>query len=153
MSHIEKCSVVITDLKALKPACETLGLTLSEGQKKFVGYYGAKNPCQHAIKVPGVSWEVGLLSADTEGNKVKGWTTAFDPFGTQGQTIASKLCKKHGEQYGQPVYKHKDGTHHCETLMNQYSLEVLKAKARAKGYQFKQTTVDGKIKLQVTLGN
>ena len=43
----------------------------------------------------------------------------------------------------------KDGKHQYEHLMNQYSLEVLKAKARLKGYQFQTTTVGGKLKLEV----
>ena len=150
MSHIEKCSVVITDLKALKAACDNLGCTFVEGQTHFTAYTG-QNPCEHAIKVPGTSWEVGLLSADTLGNKIKAWSPAYDPYErgydpthkNDGKAITDLLTKGVG----------KDGKHHFEKLMSQYSLEVLKAKARAKGYQYKESFVGGKLKLTVSLGN
>jgi len=167
MSHVEICAVVITDLPALKKACETLGVTFVEGQKTFKSWstqYGTgENHCEHAIKVPGTSWEVGLLKADTPANSdigsgvaesVKsggknGFSPAFDAYGTEGQAIASKLCK----QQPNGLYTHEDGKHYFETLMDQYSVEVLKSKARMKGWQFQQKTVNGVIKLEVKLPN
>ena len=147
MSHLEHSTVTITDLKALDAACKTLGITFVEGKKSFTSYGNAQHPCNHAITgFPGTNWEVGLLSADTNTNKIS-YSLAYDPYsyGTNnGHPITTKLCK----QQADGNYT-KDGKHQYEHLMNQYSLEVLKAKARLKGYQFQTTTVGGKLKLEV----
>ena len=142
MSHIETCAVLITDLKALRAACVRLGVTFSEGQKTFKAYY-PHNACAHAITgIAGTDWEVGLK--ETPVKKGSAFSPIFDTWGNQGLNIQKKFCKQKA-----------DGSYskNFEELANAYSLEVLKAKARAKGYTCQEKVVGGKLKLTVTLGN
>ncbi len=60
MSHLSKIELVIYDLASLKEACKSLGLTFCENQKTFTWYSG-KGQCDHAIKVPGARYEVGIV--------------------------------------------------------------------------------------------
>jgi hypothetical protein len=65
MSHITKLTLFIEDLDALEQACaEDLGLELVRGQKTHKAYFGNKNRCEHAIRVPGntQAYEIGLVS-------------------------------------------------------------------------------------------
>lgn len=154
MSHIETCSVVITDLKALKTACEKLGAVFKENQTTFkrwanASYAGAGvsqediNSVEHAIGVPGVDAEVGLALIKNSKAKMKSYKLLKD-FYSQGAGLQKKFCKQHA-----------NGTYSSdmEVLNQAYSIEVLKAKARAKGYTWQEKTVNGVTKLVVTLGN
>jgi hypothetical protein len=74
MSHIAKIEIEILDLMALKKACERLGLEFVEGQASYkwfgqsIGDYPLPEgftvadlgKCDHAIKVPGASYEIGV---------------------------------------------------------------------------------------------
>jgi len=142
MSHVETVKVTILDLKALKAACIRLGVEFREGQTTYawfgrsVGDYkipdgmtGADlGHCSHAIHVKGVEYEVGLV-AKKDGKP--GYTLAYDFWGP-GQGLLKKFGKTLGE------------------LVNAYTAEVLKAKARAKGYVVREESVAGKIKIYVT---
>lgn len=149
MSHIEKCAVAFTDLKALQKACETLGVKFVEGKKTFQAYFGANNPCEHAITaIPGTSYEVGLEAV--AGAKVPTWTAKADFFSHHGVAIKKAL----GTDQAAGKVVNGAVTHNLHGLANEYSVEVLKAKARSKGYQFRQVrNPNGQIKLVVTLGN
>ncbi len=59
MSHISKIEIKITDLEALRKACQRLGFSFLENKKSFVRYNGTSE-CDHAIQVPGARYEVGL---------------------------------------------------------------------------------------------
>ncbi len=59
MSHISKIEVQITDIQALKKACQRLGFSFLENKKCFVRYKGTSE-CDHAIQVPDARYEVGL---------------------------------------------------------------------------------------------
>ena len=76
MSHTVSIKVEFApDLKVLRAACESLGWTLLEGQKthKWYGRWMGDYPmpegfkaedlgkCAHAIRVPGASYEIGLV--------------------------------------------------------------------------------------------
>jgi hypothetical protein len=75
MSHVAKIELEITDLDALKAACQRLGLEFRCGQVVYAWYgeYMADYPlpegltakdlgkCDHAIRVPGASYEIGVL--------------------------------------------------------------------------------------------
>lgn len=146
MSHIESVNVVITDLTALKAACTRLGVEFLENKKTYnwfgrsVGDYPIPNgfaaedlgKCEHAIKVPGVRYEVGVVPLK-EG---KGYTLLYDFYGRSATHDGEKLKQKFG-----------DG---LTKLVDAYSLEALKAKARAKGYMSQEKTVNGKTHLVVT---
>ncbi len=76
MSHVTQIELKVKDLEALKAACKRLGLEFVENQTtyrwygRFVGDYplpeGLKQEdlgkCTHAIKVPGASYEIGVVN-------------------------------------------------------------------------------------------
>jgi len=64
MSHISKIELEVKDLEALKRACLRLGMNLIKGQKTFQ-WYGKPGSCDHAIKIPDASYEIGI--SKTEG--------------------------------------------------------------------------------------
>lgn len=146
MSHIETAKVIIKDLQALRAACERLGATLVEGQKTYKWYgFGnggdtlpaevptdALGTCDHAIRVPGVEYEVGLYRKK-DGS---GYIPLYDFWG--GPTRGGGLK----DRFGNGLTK----------LVDAYSVETLKAQARRKGYMTRETVrEDGKIQLQVTM--
>ncbi len=74
MSHIARIELEIYSLEELRRACKQLGLTFCEGQQTYE-WYGrwvgdAELPeglsvddlgkCDHAIKVPGATYEIGI---------------------------------------------------------------------------------------------
>ena len=60
MSHISKIELEVKDLRLLGQACTRLGLNLIRGQKTF-RWYGKDGQCDHAIKIPGANYEIGVL--------------------------------------------------------------------------------------------
>lgn len=77
MSHITKIAVAITSLQSLRDACTTLGFEFMEGQKQFVYYQGQKHKCDHAIRVPGATYEIGVVKQKdgTFGLETDFWST------------------------------------------------------------------------------
>ena len=146
MSNVESVNVQITDLKSLKAACERLGVEFRENQKTYtffgrsVGDYPLPagftaeelGKCEHAIHVPGVRYEIGVVPLKTG----KGYTLLYDFYGRSGHHDGEKLKDK----FGTGLTK----------LVDAYSLEALKAKARAKGYISSEKVVNGKTHLVVT---
>ena len=63
MSHISKIELEVKDLSALKQACRTLNLEFCAKQEQFQ-WYGQSSQCQHAIKVPGARYEIGVVKAN-----------------------------------------------------------------------------------------
>lgn len=141
MSHVESVKTVITDLNALKAACARMGVEYVENQKTYkwwghsVGDYPIPNgftkedlgKCDHVIRVPGVGYEVGVCKLKDR----PGYTMLYDFFG-QGQGLLTK--------FGQGLTK----------LVDNYSVEALKAKAKAKGYFTTEKTLpSGAIQLTV----
>jgi hypothetical protein len=75
MSHVSAVKLIIKDLEALKQACNNLGFDFIENQKtyKWFGSWVGDYPmpegfeekdlgkCDHAIRVPGCSYEVGVV--------------------------------------------------------------------------------------------
>jgi len=75
MSHVAQIKLEINDLQSLKKACSSLGWTWLEGQQtyKWYGSHVGDYPlpegftkedlgkCTHAIRVPGASYEVGVV--------------------------------------------------------------------------------------------
>jgi hypothetical protein len=167
MSHVETCKVAFKDLAAVKAACKALGVTFVEGKTHF-NWYGQHvgdypitkemsdagitkeniGQCAHVIQVPGTTWEVGLWPMK---NQPGSFLPVYDFYGGQGAVLQKALCK--GPGWPQTPKNYSGYSVGLEKLADHYSLEVLKAKARAKGYQFKETQVNGKIKLVVSLGN
>lgn len=61
MSHISKIELKVRDLGILGQACTRLGLKLIKGQQTFK-WYGQDAQCDHAIRVPGANYEIGVLN-------------------------------------------------------------------------------------------
>jgi ribosomal protein S17E len=153
MSHVETVNVVITDLKALDAACARLGVALVKDKTTYnwfgvsVGDYpvpaGFKaadlGKCEHAIQVPGAHYEIGVVPArNPDGTVAKGYTLLYDFYGSGGRHDGQKLQKK----FGTGLTK----------LVDAYSVEALKAKARASGYLTREVArADGKIELRVSV--
>ena len=60
MSHISKIELTVNDLSILGQACARLGLELIRAKKSFK-WYGKEAPCDHAIRVPGAEYEIGII--------------------------------------------------------------------------------------------
>ncbi|MFC1895414.1 DUF1257 domain-containing protein [Thermodesulfobacteriota bacterium] len=63
MSHISKIELEVRDLGILGQGCARLGLQLVKGQKTFK-WYGKDSQCDHTIKVPEASYEIGVTKRD-----------------------------------------------------------------------------------------
>jgi hypothetical protein len=80
MSHVSEIELKIKSMDALKAACKRLGLEFVEGQKtykwygRFMGDYKIPEwlkvedlgKCEHAIRVPGASYEIGIVEREGE---------------------------------------------------------------------------------------
>ena len=143
MSHVESVSTVLTDLKAVKAACARLGVEFREGQTTY-GWYGTHvgdhplpkgvtkeelGTCEHAIRVPGGKYEVGLMK-NKEG---KGWKLAYDFWGTEGRKLLTA--------FGQNMNK----------LVDTYSAEAIKLKAKAHGWSCVEKTTANGIQIHVNV--
>lgn len=105
MSHVATIDLEIKDLDSLEMACRDLGCTLVRGQTSFkwwghwvqdyhggdAAYKNAIDPntfgtCEHAIKVPGAKWEIGVTK-NMKGKMV----LVYDFYGSEGSAI-DKVC-------------------------------------------------------------
>jgi len=62
MSHISNISTegLKFELDVIKELCKRQGWELMEGQTNFVMYGNERPACDHAIRIPGCAYEVGL---------------------------------------------------------------------------------------------
>jgi hypothetical protein len=127
MSHITKVEVEIKDLEALAAACRRLGCELRLGQRTFVWYSGTDGTCEHAVSVPGASYEVGV-AARQDGRP--GYALLWDSYSYGG--LEAKL-----------------GQGACR-LVQAYGVEAATRAARRQGYSVTETTrEDGAVVLKV----
>lgn len=138
MSHLAKIELEINDLTALDKACKRMGFELMKGQKtyKWYGRWVGDSPlpegvdksklgtCDHAIKVPGASYEVGVLKKDNGK-----YGLLWDYWGAGG--LPEKIGKNGG------------------LLKQAYTLEKAKMESIKKGYFVKEQKLNGKIQLTV----
>jgi hypothetical protein len=123
MSHISKIELEVNDIEALRRACSRLGLNLVKGQKTFQ-WYGKAGNCDHAIKIPDASYEIGISKA---GGKYELLCDYFD----------RNVEKAIGNQAG--------------LLKQAYAAEKTKAEARRKGYTVIEKNTETGIRLHVRL--
>jgi hypothetical protein len=78
MSHIAKVALKVKSLSALEAAAKEIGCDYRRNQKDFLWYAGKRNPCSHAIGVPGKkdAYEVGIIH-----EKDGSYSLQFDPYG------------------------------------------------------------------------
>jgi len=63
MSHISNISTegLEFDLNTIKSLCDRQGWEFLEGQKSFVWYGREMEQCDHAIRIPGCQYELGII--------------------------------------------------------------------------------------------
>ncbi len=122
MSHISKIELEVRDLRTLRQACTRLGLTLLERKKTFKWYGQEDGQCDHAIRVPGASYEIGVIkSADLYELQCDFWDSAIE--------------KAIGQKGG--------------LLKQAYAIERTKTEARRKGYSIIEQETDSGIRLNI----
>ena len=122
MSHISKIELEVKDLGTLKQACNRLGLNLHEGQKTFKWYGQEDGRCDHAIRVPGATYEIGVIKT---GDLYELECDYFDY--ARGKAI--------GQSGG--------------LLKQAYAIERTKTEARRKGHSVIEKRTDSGIRLYV----
>lgn len=144
MSHVAKIQLQITDLDALDAACRELGLTLNRDQRtyKWFGRHVGDYPlpegftqhdlgrCEHAIKVPGTAWEIGVARARGHSH----YTLLFDFYGTQGQPISKAIGGNEGTQ-----------------LKRAYATHAAIQQAKNQGWTYTRRDLNGKTKLTINV--
>ncbi len=122
MSHVSKIELEVKDLPTLKQACQRLGLNIVQDQKTFKWYGQEEGRCDHAIRVPGANYEIGVVKA---GNGFELRCDYWD----------SAIGKAIGKNGG--------------LLKQAYAIERTKTEARRKGYSVIEKQTDSGIRLHV----
>ena len=123
MSHISKIELEVRDIQVLGNACKRLGLELLKGQKTFK-WYGKEAECDHAIRVPGANYEIGVVK---NGSLYELNCDYYDP----------NIEKTIGRQGG--------------ILKQAYAVEKAKVEARKKGYSVVERRIETGIRLHVRI--
>jgi len=123
MSHISRIELEVNDLSILSQACTRLGLELIRTKKSFK-WYGNEAPCDHAIKVLGAEYEIGII--DKNG-------------------IYELNCDFFDSSLEQVIGK-KGGL-----LKQAYAVEKTGVEARRKGYSVLERRTETGIRLHVRL--
>jgi hypothetical protein len=139
MSHISRIELEIKDLQSLKEACKRLGFEFCDNQQSYqwYGHWVGDSPlpegitedqlgkCDHAIKVPGAQYEVGVV------RKGQSYILLYDEW------IKGGLKAKLGVNAG--------------LLKQAYTIETLRKEARQKNYRFHETKMKNQIRVTLTL--
>lgn len=147
MSHVTTIAIEIRDLDALEAAARELGATLVRDQKTYT-WYGQHvgdyplpkgitkeqlGKCDHAIKVPGVNYEIGVVKLPN-GN----YTLVYDFYGRYGANDGMKLLQRFGEG--------------CQKLVQSYAVHKAMIEARKRGHTVtKKVLPNGSVKLTVNV--
>ena len=123
MSHISKIELEVKDIAVLKKACRKLGLEFVQDQKTFQ-WYGKESSCNHAIKVPGASYEIGVIRKEGR----------------------YELNCDFYDRSIEKVIGHQGGL-----LKQAYAVAKTKAEARRKGYSVIERQTETSIRLHVRL--
>ena len=124
MSHISKIELEVKDLHTLEKACDRLNIELIRAQKTF-RWYGAKaGACDHAIKIPGANYEIGVIANN-------------GAYELQCDYYDRGIGKAVGENGG--------------LLKQAYAVEKSKTAAHLKGYSVIERNTDTGIRLHVRL--
>lgn len=135
--------IEVKSLNALKEACAALGLSFQDGQKTYK-WYGQSmgdyplpkgmtkadlGKCAHAIKVPGASYEIGVVQDKQTGN----FGLVYDFWGTtQGEPIMKRLGKG------------------LEKLRAEYAAQAAIEQAQRRGLRVTRTLLpDNRLRLRI----
>ena len=139
MSHISKIELVIHCLEDLKDACRQLGFEFVKNQKTFKWYgrwvgdtplpEGVKiediGKCDHAIRVPGCEYEVGVIKRGEH------YVLLWDYY------YAGGLIERIGANAGK--------------LKQAYTVSRVRKEARRKGYRVLEKRIDQGVRLVLTV--
>lgn len=139
MSHVAKIELEINDLDALKAACQRLGLEFCCGQTtyRWYGEFVGDHPlpegltvqdlgrCDHAIRVPGASYELGVLKRNGK------YLLLWDFWGEGG------LERVLGRNAGK--------------LKQAYAIERTRREAMRKGYRITESKTRNGVRLVLTV--
>ena len=139
MSHISKIELVIDSVKDLEAACRQLGFELVRDQKTFQWYgrWVGDTPlpegvsiedlgkCDHAIRVPGCQYQVGVLKRDQR------YILLWDYYQAGGLT--DKIGKDAGK------------------LKQAYTVARVRRQAHQKGYRVRECRLDQRVRLVLTV--
>jgi hypothetical protein len=135
MSHITTMTAQVKDLDAVERAVKELGGTLVRNQQTHTYYGGAQGKCDHAIKLPGTSYEIGLVLDQQTG----AYKLAYDSF-------CPVVARVTGTAYGGGA-KFVDGQ---KTLMQLYGVHKTALEMRRRGYSVQTLTKGNQMKVVVT---
>ena len=93
MSHVVKMRLLVSDLEALDDVFTGLGCTLVRGQTTHAFWNRKQSPCEHAVKVPGTSYEIGLVKSGG------GWTLAYDAYDGVIESVCGRKLQTVNEGY------------------------------------------------------
>ena len=138
MSHVSRIELEIKSLEDLKKACKRLGLRFLENQKtyKWYGTWVGDHPlpegisekdlgkCDHAIKVPGAHYQIGLVKRDNR------YQLLWDSWSAGG------LEKVLGKNAGM--------------LKQAYAVEAVNRASRLAGLKLRENRNKGFIRLKLT---
>ena len=123
MSHISKIELEVKDIQILDKACARMGLMFQRGKQTFK-WYSKESRCDHAIGVPGTSYEIGITKI---GGKYELECDFYDP------NIEAAIGKDGG------------------LLKQAYAVEKTRTEARRKGYSVVERQLETGIRLQIQL--
>lgn len=138
MSHVAKIEIEIKDLDVLKAACEQIGIEFVANKRTYVWYgeHVGDHPlpegftaadmgkCDHAIRVPGASYEVGVVHR--HGKYILLWD--FYRSGGLERVLGKGACR----------------------LKQVYSAERVRREARMKGYHVQERKSEQGIRMVLT---
>ncbi len=122
MSHISRIEIEVRDLATLKAACQRLGLSFKNEQKTFKWFGNEDGACDHAIEIPGASYQIGVVQTSRTFELNCDW---YDPM----------LEKGIGRNGG--------------LLKQAYGVEKTKLEARRKGYSVTEEQTETGTRLRV----
>lgn len=145
MSHVVTMELQIKDLQALELSSKELGCVFVKGQTTYnwwghhVGDYPLPEGftkeemgiCEHAIKVPGAHWEIGVVKDKQNKDSYK---LIYDFYGSEGGKI-QKVC---GNNLGE--------------LKKRYTVNAIKNKIKNKKASIKEEKLqNGKLKITINV--
>ena len=123
MSHISQIELEVKDLGVLSQACTRLGIEFIRGQRHFK-WYGKEESCDHAIKVPGAQYEIGVIKQK-------------DRYDLNCDFYDRNIEKSVGRQAG--------------LLKQAYAVAKTKIEARRKGYSVLEQNTDTGVRLHIRI--
>ena len=139
MSHISKIELEVKSIETLKQVCKDMNFMFMENQKTYTWYGRGQGStslpeglttddlgkCQHAIKVPGCLYEIGVIKLGRH------YTLLWDNWSGGG------LDEKLGNNAGK--------------LKQAYAKATIRKEARLKGYRMSEQKTDKGIRLTLSL--